>query len=160
MTREELIVILKEELRGLALQFEVSDWDNAVDDALRETGWAFPTEVDFQIHWLKERSKRHLLSYLCDTSAYKFKYKAISLGDRFVHLFKRIQYLDELFAIAKEENFYAFTGVDEDSLPAGVNSFDLFPHKIDAGFASEPQTGKDLTYSENQEVMVSPNENS
>ncbi len=150
MVKSELIVLVTAEIKGLSAQFVASDYENAVDDAQRET-WDLPQTADFKIKWLKERTKRHLLSYLLDESTYKFKYKTISLGDRFKHLSQRIESMDEAFAKIQEEYIYEF---------AGVSAFNIFPHQIDSGFATQNQTGKDTTYDEDQEVQIHPNENS
>lgn len=150
MTESELITLVTEEIKGLSSQFVVVDYKNAVSDAQRET-WDLPQSTDFKIKWLKERTKRHLLSYLLDESVYKFKYKNISLGDRFKHLSTRVESMDEAFDKVQEEYVYEF---------AGVNSYEMFPNQIDSGFATQNQTGKDITYDEDQEVQVHPNENS
>lgn len=150
MTESELITLVTEEIKGLSSQFVVVDYKNAVSDAQRET-WDLPQTAGFKIKWLKERTKRHLFSYLLDESTYKFKYKTISLGDRFKHLSKRVEGMDDAFAKIQEEYIYEF---------ADVSAFNVFPHQIDSGFATQNQTGKDITYDEDQEVQVHPNENS
>jgi len=149
MTRDEMIVVVKQELRGLASQFEDVDYENACNSSEYDCGWLFPQSTAFKIKWLKERTKRHLLSYLMDASAYKFKYKNINLSERFANLFKRVESMDALFAIAQEENVSEFANAD---------SFSLFPHQLNTGFAYEPQTGRDITYDDNQESMNFPSE--
>ena len=151
MTKAELITLVTEELKGLSTQFEASDYDNAADDSSRDNGWAFPQSTDFKIKWLKERMKRHLFSYLLDQSLYKFKYKNINLSDRFKNLTKRVADMDAAFEKAQEEFIYEF---------ADVSAYNMFPNQIDSGFATESQTGKDRTYDSDQEVMITPNENS
>jgi len=151
MTRTELILLVTEELKGLSSQFVADDYSNSVADAERDCGWTLPQSTDFKIKWLKERMKRHLFSYLLDQSLYKFKYKNINLRDRFQNLTKRVAGMDTAFEKAQEEFIYEF---------ADVSAFNMFPNQIDSGFATESQTGKDLTYSEDQEVMITPNENS
>ena len=64
MTRNELIVKLQQEVKGLTSYLEEEDYDNAIDDALRDTGWSLPTTVNFNIIWIKDRAKRHLFFYL------------------------------------------------------------------------------------------------
>lgn len=151
MTKPELITIVIQEVKGLSSQFEAADYSNAADSASRDCGWAFPQSTAFKIKWLKERMKRHLLSYLLDESTFKFKYKNISLNDRFKHLMERVKYMDVAFEKVQGEEIYEF---------ADVSAFHMFPSQIDSGFASEPQSGKDTTYDEDQEVMHHPNENS
>lgn len=151
MTKDELITLVTEELKGLSSQFVAEDYSNAADDASRDCGWAFPQTTDFKIKWLKERMKRHIFSYLLDQSLYKFKYKNISLGDRWKHLTKRVADMDEAFEKIQEEYVHEF---------ADVSAFNLFPSQIDSGFATEPQTGRDITYDEDQKVIITPSENS
>lgn len=151
MTQAELITLVTEELKGLSSQYVAADYDNASDDASRDCGWAFPQTTDFRIKWLKERMKRHLFSYLLDQSLYKFKYKNISLGDRWKHLSKRVADMDAAFKEIQEEEIHEFADVD---------AFNMFPAQIDSGFATESQTGRDITYSETQEVIITPNEDS
>jgi len=151
MTKAELILLVTEEIKGLSTQFVDDDYFNAADDASRDCNWAFPQTSDFRVKWLKERMKRHLFSYLLDQSLYKFKYKNINLGDRFKNLTKRVSDMDTAFEKIQEEYVYEF---------ADVSSFNMFPNQIDSGFATEPQTGRDTTYSDENETIITPNENS
>jgi len=151
MTKSELIALVTEEVKGLSSQYVADDYSNAADDASRDCGWAFPQTSDFRIKWLKERMKRHLFSYLLDQSLYKFKYKNISLGDRWKHLTKRVADMDAAFEKIKEEEIHEF---------ADVAAFNMFPTQIDSGFATENQTGRNITYDEDQKVIITPNEDS
>ena len=149
MTRDEMIAQLAEEVPISALS-DPTDFENACDDASREIGWAFPVSTDFKILWMKERAKRYLFFYLATQSAHKFKVKQINLNQRFDHYFKIIKYLDEQFKDAQETYVHEF---------ADVSAFEMFAIKIDAGFAYGP-TGKDITYDSEQEVIITPDENS
>lgn len=151
MTRDELIALLPQELKGLADDLESADYSNACDDASRDTGWSFPVSTDFQIKWQKERAKRALYAYLRDDAASDFQYKAVKIDQRFEHFNKLIKEADEKFEEAQAQNPEEF---------AGVSAFATFGTKIDAGFAYEPQTGRDRTYDEDQLVITHPNENS
>jgi len=95
--------------------------------------------------------KRHLFSYLMDQALYKFKYKNISLDSRFINASKRVDAMDKAFEQIQEDYAYEF---------AGVSSYNMFPHQIDSGFSTESQTGRDTTYSTDQEIIINPNENS
>jgi len=144
MTRDEMIAQLVEEVPLSALT-NPTDYENAVDDASRETEWSFPVSTDFKIHWMKERAKRYLFFYLATQTAQKFKVKTISLNLKFDHYFKLIKYVDELFKEIVEERPDEFANVD---------AYKLFGSKIDAGFAYDP-LGKDITYDADQEVISS-----
>lgn len=151
MTATELKTLLQTELKGLASKFESDDYDNAITSAEQDTGWSMPVTTDFKIKWMRQRAKRHLFSYRRDESADKFKYKQLSLNQRFEHFLRLIENMDKMFEKAKEESAYEF---------AGVGALHLFGTKIDAGFAYEPQTGRDMTYSSENEVIIHPDEDS
>jgi len=151
MTKAELTTVLQAELKGLSSEFDVPDYTNAINAAERDTGWATPYSGSFKEKWVLQRSKRHLFFYLQTASAVKFKYKQINLQQRFEHYRLIVDDLDKAFEKVLEEEPHEF---------AGVSAFELFGSKIDAGFASQAQTGRDLTYDEDQRVIITPNENS
>lgn len=151
MTKAEMITQITAEVKGLSSYLVADDYDNACDDAARETGWAYPVATDFKEFWQKKRAIRALFFYLMSESAYKFKYKQINTQQRFDHLKSAIKMLDDEFKEIQEERPDQF---------ADVSTFNMFGHKVDAGFAYEPQTGRDTTYESEQEVIVHPNENS
>ena len=146
MTRDEMIIVLKRELMDLSSKFDDDNYGDAIDAAQMDCGWSLPQTEDFKVKWLKERGKRHLYSFLIAPSANKFQFEQIHLEDRFDHYLKLIQYMDGLF-----EKAFA-----EELLFADVDGYELFGHKIDAGFQYEPETGKDLTYTENNKVIINP----
>ncbi len=146
-TKAELITLVTEEVKGLSSSLVDDDYSNAVDDAERDTGFSMPVTSDFQIKWMKDRTKRHLYFYLQSESAAKFQYKQIKLQHRFDHYTKLIERMDKLFEEAQEEYAFEF---------AGVAVHQTAGHKIDAGFATESQTGRDMTYDENNEVIITP----
>jgi len=150
MDQVELIVALVAEVKGLSNYLtNPDDYENAISDACRETGWALPVTTNFKIYWLKDRAKRHLFFYLFSESTYKFKFENINLQQRFEHLKTAIEYMDKLFVDAQESNPTEFATVD---------SFQLFGSKIDAGFLYESQTGIDLTYDSSNIVQIKPDE--
>jgi len=150
MTRDELIMKLQQEVKGLTSYLATPDYENAVDDALRDTGWSLPNSTVFKIQWMKDRAKRHLFFYLQTESAHKFKFEQINLQQRFQHYTILIKTMDEDFEKAKLENVHEFAGVD---------SFKIFGTQVEPGFAYEPETGRDVTYDDDQEVLFGPNEN-
>ena len=151
MTQDELRELLKEEVKGLISYLtDPTDYDNAIDDAERETGWAMPVTTDFKILWIKNRAKRHLFFYLMSESAHKFKFEQINLQHRFSHYATLIKNMDEEFEKAKLENIHEFAGVD---------AFKIFGTQVEPGFAYEQETGRDITFDEDQKVLFGPNEN-
>lgn len=151
-TKDELIDLLKQEVKGLTPYLEdPTDYSNACDDAARDTGWAYPVSGDVKVKWQKDRAKRHIFFYLWSESAHKFKYKQINLQHRFDHYEKLIKKMDLDWEKAQEELLAELAGVD---------TFNLFGTKVDAGFAYEPQTGRDITYDPDQKVIHNPNESS
>jgi hypothetical protein len=150
MTESELIVIVGRELKGLSVNFSADNFADAVDSAERDTGFLFPTTVDFQIKWLKERTKRHLFFFLLSESTTSFKFKQINLQQKFEQLYKLIEKMDVDFEKALEDNVLEFAQAD---------ATQLFGHKVDAGFAYDAQ-GNNITYDVDQLVIVSPNDES
>ncbi len=151
MTKTELTTLLQQELKGLTSSLEDDDYSNAIDQAERDTGWSMPQSTAFKVTWLIERSKRHLFFSLQSESAADFRFKNIFLNHQFEHYSKLVAKMDKDFEKAQEDNAFEF---------AGVSAYETAGTKIDAGFASQGQTGKDYTYSDDNEVIITPNENS
>ena len=151
MTKAELTIIVQQELKGLSSEFEPEDYTNAIEAAGRDTGWSSPYASDFKEIWMLQRTKRHLFSYLQTATAADFKYKQINLQQPFEHYSKLIREMDEAFEKVMEEEPHEF---------AGVSAYELFGTKVDAGFQSQPQTGVDTTYGDNNEIIITPNEDS
>lgn len=149
MTKAEMTTLLEQEVKGLSSYLESEDYSNALDDASRETGWAFPISGDTKIYWQKQRGKRHLHFFLVSETAHKFKYKQISLNQRFEHHWKIISGMDKTWENAKEDLLVELSGAE---------THELFGTKVDAGFAYQDETGHDITYDESQKVIHTPNE--
>jgi hypothetical protein len=148
MDAPDIQTLIAEEVRSLDDYLELEDYENALNDALRETGWTLPTAVNFRLHWLKMRAKRHLFFYLASESARKFKVKQFSLDQRFKHYMLLIKEMDAEFETAKEEHPEEFTNAE---------SYALFGSKIDAGFSYD-QFGNDITYDAEQKVIITPSD--
>ncbi len=147
MTEDELLDQLKMEVKGLtAYLTDPTDYENAIADAIRETGWAMPVSTGFRELWIKNRAKRHLFFYLYSESAHKFKYEQINLQQRFEHYGKIIAVMDVQFEGAIEGNPAEF---------ANVSAVQMFGTKIDAGFQTDP-FGRDTTYTELNTTIVTP----
>jgi len=149
MTKNELVILLEREVKGLSSYLDPLDYRNAADDAARETGWAFTVSGVFKEYWIKERAKRHIFFYLLSESAHKFKVEQINLQHRFDHYSKIIAYMDKQFQEIIEERPDQFAEADP---------FKMFGTKIDAGFAYD-SAGRDITYDESNQVDFSPKEN-
>jgi hypothetical protein len=151
MNRDEMITKIRQEVKGLTGSLADDDYGNAIDAAQRDTGWTLPQTADFKVRWLLERTKRHLFDFLLSESASKFRYKNIHLQHRFDHYYQLIEKMDSRFEKAQEEYAYEFADVD---------AYQIGGTKIDAGFAYEPQTGRDHTYDDENQVILTPNEDS
>jgi len=150
MDESELIDKLKEEVKNLTTYLEdPTDYENALADAYRETGWTVPITSGFQLVWIKQRARRHLFFMLMSESAHKFKYDKINLQDRFKHYSALVKMMDEKFAKAITDNPTEFAGVD---------AYKLFGTVSSTGLAYEPITGRDITYHKDQKVLFSPSE--
>jgi len=150
MTFDDLVDLLPTEVKGLSRYLEAIDYENAVQDASRETGWTFPiTGTDtiktfLMEYWVKSRAKRHLFFYLMSESAHKFKYDVISLNQRVEHYKAILDQMDKQLTSFVEENPELFI----------ANAADWFCTKIDAGFAYTT-VGEDITYDTDIPVGVS-----
>jgi len=151
MTKAELTTLLQQEVKGLTGSLADDDYSNAIDAAERDTGWSMPQTSDFKVKWLVERSKRHLFFFLMSESASKFRYKDIHLQHRFDHYSSLVDKLDAAFEKAQQDDPYQF---------ADVSAYEQYGHKVDAGFAYDDQTGRDLTYDDDNLTLIHPNENS
>jgi hypothetical protein len=145
VTQEELITLVTAEIKGLSTKFVAGDYTNAVAEALRETGWAFPITVSFQITWTKRRTKRHLFYMLMTESATKTKFEQINQQQKFEHFAKLVEQEDKDFVNSEPYQF------------AGVSASHMFGVKIDAGFAYD-EVGRDLTYESENTIIVTPSE--
>lgn len=146
MTESDLITQVTREIRGLSSNFIADDFTDAVDAAQRDTGFTLPTTVDFQIKWLIERTKRALYFGLCSENAESFKFKQMSLNQKFDNFYKLIAFMDAAFDKAIAENPTEF---------AGGEPYELFGSKVDAGFSYD-DLGEDTTYDEENIVQVTP----
>ncbi|MHC5214037.1 MAG: hypothetical protein ACYSOO_05560 [Planctomycetota bacterium] len=148
MTKQELILKLEKEVKGLHSYLVKEDYENAADDAINEFESSWPVSGQLLTFWVKRRAKRHLFFYLMTESAHKFKFEQINLQHRFDHYSKLIETEDKAFEVFIEERPDLFAGVD---------SFKMFGTKIDAGFAYA-EHGTDITYDEDQKVEFDPKE--
>lgn len=110
----------------------------AAEQALDETGWSFPLTAGTKKFWAIQRGKRHAIDILCTTSAYKFKYKLISLNQRFDHLKAMLDQMDEAWKEALD--------TDPNLLSVGstVSVSQMFGTYIGNGFIYD-QMGRDVT---------------
>lgn len=149
MIESELITKVQREIKGLSSEFDSDDYADAVDNAENETGWTLPITDTTKIFWICSRVKRHLYATLRDSSAHKFQYKQIHLEHRFKNWHNLLKQLDDDFEKAKEENPELFAGVD---------AHHLLGSKIEPGFVYEPQSGRDVTYYDDYEVTITPDD--
>jgi len=118
--------------------------DQAAQQAMDELGWDFEVTHPKRAYWTIERTKRHALYVTVIVQAERFKYKQISLQQKFDNYFKLIANMDVLFAKAVENDIdgvFPVEMVDGESF--AVNGFMMNP----AGFIYD-QLGRDLTYAE------------
>ncbi|RLF28757.1 MAG: hypothetical protein DRN14_03625 [Thermoplasmata archaeon] len=142
--------LLQVEVKGLSRYLSEDDYQNATNDAMRETGWVFPVVADFRLLWIKQRAKRNLFFYLFTESAHKFKYEQINLQHRFEHYNIIIANMDKAFKNAMEdhpEEFLDVTGM--------TDTVGMMGTKIDAGFGYSP-AGEDITYLPENEINFVP----
>lgn len=148
MTSGELITVVTSEIKGLSTEFVEADFTNAVNEAIRETGFTMPNSVDDQVRWLKQRTTRHLIYMIWLENSVKFKVKTIALDQKFEHLHKVIAKMDKDWEAAK----------DEPGFGPVVDTYKQFGHQIGPGFAYD-EMGRNITYNDDQLVIITPGEN-
>jgi hypothetical protein len=151
MTESELIDRVTQELKALSTNFVDADYTNGVSSAVAETNFSLPNTNALQTLWLIQRSKRHMFFALYVQNSQKFKIKQFNLDQKFDHLGTLIKVMDEAYEKALESM---------DFITAGVSLEKLFGHQIDAGFAYDNVTGEDLTYSDDNVVIITPSDES
>ena len=154
MTTDDLVEKLTEEFKNSSTYLVDVDYENAIADAGRETGWDMPASTSFREYWVKERSKRHLFFYLMTESAHKLKEKQINLQHRFAPYSSLIKIMDDRFKDIMEDRpdeFLDATGLTSDDVVG------MFGSKVDAGF-SYSLAGEDTTYSDDNVINHSPSD--
>jgi hypothetical protein len=146
MTKQELLLKLEKEVKGLHQYLTPEDYENAAVDSINEFDSSYPVSGSLLEYWVKKRAKRHLFFYLLTESAHKFKFEQINLQHRFDHYSKLIEMDDKQFEKFQEERPDLFAGVD---------SYKMFGTKVDAGFAYA-EYGTDITYDDDQLVEFDP----
>jgi len=104
---EDPMAIVREihtSFRGLDNVLTSEDYLQAVQDAVHETGWSFPIKDNDKCYWIKERAKRHMMSYLMLEAASKFNIKGINLAQRFDHYKAVVNDCDTRWASFLEAN--------------------------------------------------------
>ena len=144
MTRDDLIAVVKQEVKGLRSRFVEDDWENAATDALRDTTWSLPESNDTKILWIKKRMKRHLFYMLWSESAHKFKFKQYNLQHRFKHYGQLIETMDLEWTTFLNEEMLLLEG--------GTGAFGT---KVDAGFQYD-DVGRETTFTEDNLVQFTP----
>jgi len=93
-------------LGALKEVIEGDDVDFAAETTIKELGLDLPFDGDPPRleYWIIQRGKRHALDIMRINAAYKFKYKQINLNQRFEHLDKVVNKMDEKFEEALEND--------------------------------------------------------
>src|SRR3972149_8683853 len=149
MTSSDAVILIKRELKALSSNFVEDDYTDAISNAQRELSpFVFPTTDDFQILWLIKRIKRALFFALLTENLLSFKFKQLSLQDKFKNLQSIVQDMDEEFQKAMNDDPYRF---------ANVSAYQMFSHVVGAGFAYDA-LGRDVSSCSEILVSVHPNE--
>ena len=147
MSKDEMAALVKQEIKGLSSNFDDDfDYSNALDDAERDTGWAFPVADGFRTYWQKERAKRHLYFYLVSEASEEFKVRQLNLNQKFDHLWKLIDKADKDFLVVQESRPEEFASVD---------AYKSFGTQVNASFKYD-DLGRDETYDEDSLVTFGP----
>ena len=146
-TKSQMATQVETEIMGLSSEFDSGDYTNACDDASRELGWSFPVSTDFQILWMKNRTKYHLLRYLMTQNVAKFRVKGKFLEQKYKNLKDMLDTWQDEFKDILEAHPEQFASVD---------THKIFGTKIDAGFSYEEDTGMETTFDGDQLIIFSP----
>jgi len=84
-TTSEFVTEIEKAISSSASYLESEETEFAATQALRELGFSLPVDNKKKEYWCIERGKRHALDILRTVSAHKFKYKQLSLNQRFEH---------------------------------------------------------------------------
>ena len=147
MDSTEMTTALMAELKGLSSNFVADDYANAISEAERET-WSLPVTSSFRILWFKHRAKRHLFFFLWTEYIDKIRHKETHFQQRFEHLQKMIEKMDEDFLQSQKDNPSEFADVD---------AHEMFGTYIRSGFRYD-NVGRDVTYEDLNEAILNPNE--
>jgi len=111
MTRDELLdlIALDSSIEGFLTEDELEE---AANDAVAETGWAFPVSGDFRERWTKQRAKRNCFFMLWTGAARKFKVEQLAIGERFKHYGAIIKKMDADFEKVQEDYPEEFSDVE------------------------------------------------
>ena len=131
---EDLIERLQISLGTSKTLLSEEEFDFAVSQAQNEMRLKFPIVDGKRQLWGIERSKRHALDLLRIQSAHRFKYKQLSLNDRFNHYDRMIKDMDEKFEHAMNSDPDLW-----DIAPEGMLGF-----YVDNGFVYN-KYGEDMT---------------
>jgi len=93
----EFIDVIKKSLGSSSSLLEPEEFEFAATQALNELDWGYPISDRKKEFWCTQRGKRHALDLLRVVSAHRFKYKQMSLGQRFEHYETMIEKLDQDF---------------------------------------------------------------
>ena len=133
---EDLTDVIKIQLSSLSTLLTADGYSLVCDQVVQELDWSFPMTSPAKVLWAVKRGTRHAIELLRIASANKFRYKQVSLNQRFEHFQKMIEEFDKEFEAALLSDIGLF---------AGVSSFAMFGTKIGAGF-SYGADGTDKTY--------------
>jgi hypothetical protein len=149
MTSSEAVTLITRELKALSSNFVADDYTDAIATAQRELSpFVFPTTNDFQILWLIKRTKRALFFALLSENLLSFKFKQLSLQDKFKNLKAIIEDMDAEFVQAM---------IDYADKFANVSAFNMFSQYVENSF-KYTSLGQDITFNNDNLVGFHPNE--
>lgn len=148
ISSDDLTDIIKIQLSSLNTLITDDGYELVCNQVEQELGWSYPVTDPTKVLWMTKRGTRHALNLLLIASAYKFKYKTVSLNQRYEHFKDLIESMDKEFETAMAADIALFAGLD---------SYKMFGTQVNAGFSYDP-VGEDTTYNYDQYVVFSPAE--
>jgi hypothetical protein len=125
-------------------EFTTTDYLNAYTKSCRDTGWSYPNSDSYQQEWFEKRMLRHLFSFKTYRSIKNFDVPKAKLEQMFQHYRDMVKEFDEEFFEEKAGNPEKY----------GLDGGGQFGTVASSGFLRDPLTGRDLTYTEDNENGV------
>jgi hypothetical protein len=143
-TMDDIIDLVKVQLSSSAEIVSSDGYELAAAQASSELGWNFPVTDPTRIMWLVKRTTRHACNILKIASAQKFKYKQVSLNQRFEHYVILLADMDSEFETALSQLPAVF---------AGVETHKMFGTALNAGYTYN-YLGEDTTYEDDISKLI------
>ena len=130
-------------------EFSDADYLSAYTKSVKDTGFVLPNSDDYQQTWIENRMLRHLYHFKLRRCMNNFDVPKAKLEQMYNHYKEQVKELDDVFFDEKANNPENY----------GLDAGSQFGMTASTGFLHDPLTGRDLTYTEDNEDGVLINGN-